>query len=441
MIAVREDQEQRAEPMETPRYGALLRAAVAGDGPAAAEAAGALLADGAAPRRVYGTVVRTLLPRAILPARGGWPHGLFALDAALFLVEALPASERIAVLARAVGRAVTDWPAHDPIPRALPGDGVILAPGAWSAPDLAERVRAAALAGDGAGAEWALATLLAGPDRGSEPTGSVRKAAYGAVLSAAAQAEARTGGWGHLLVAGQHAVEIAELLSPSHTLLALRPALWAVARTISGGRHDRGAPRDRDMGWRQLGCALRLNQRPARPGETLQWAIALRTRPTPRVIEEALASGLERAALLDAAVLAVAGAMAAVATRRAPVSRGPASSHRFVALDTHALLALHAARRANDLVDEPDEAILAALGCLAHLSQRMSPRPSPRSEAAPTLTPADVARAAEELATPHALMLAEAILAEYEDAKARSGEYAAALMQAASVWLARRAAA
>jgi hypothetical protein len=419
---------------------ALLRAAVAADGPAATSAASSLLADGATTLQVYRTVARALLPRAILPARATWAHGLFALDAALFLAEVLPPPERAPVFAYAVGLAVADWPALDPVPHALPGMFHAGTDTAWSAPLLAQQVRAAALAADGAGAEWALSTLLAGPDRGFAPTASVTKAAYSAVLSAATQAETRTGGWGHLLVAGQHAVEIAALLPPSHTLLALRPALWDVARA-AGCRRTIVAPSGLDVGAPHIRCALSINRRPARPGETLQWAIAFRTRPTPQVMDEALASGLVRGALLDAAVLAVAGATAAAVAGRGPALHGPADSRRFAALGGHVLLALHAARRADDLTATPEDAILAALSLLSRLSRLTAPWPSPRGGTETPETPAGLARAAATHLTPHALALGEAMLAEYADAQSRSAEYAAALMRAASLMLRRTRAA
>jgi hypothetical protein len=417
-------------------YGALLRAVTTADAPATAAVAGALLAVGAAPRRVHRSIIRALLPRATLPADNGWPHGLFALNAALFLIEALPSSERPPVLARAAGLAVADWPAENPVPQALPLGHGFPPSEPWSAVGLAQQVRVAALAAEGATAEWALAALLSGSDHGSAPDESVRRAAYGAVLGAAAQAERRLRAWGHLLVTAQHAVEVAALLPPSHTLLALRPALWAIARASARPRPACAASPAHDLDASHIRCALTINQRPARPGETLQWAIAFRTRPTQRVVEEALASGLARAALLDAAFLAVAGALAAIVGRGTLPSAQRPSAQRFATLAAHALLALHAARRADDLADNPADALLAALGCLERLARHSAPWPSPRVGTSSPATPGAIARAAVAADTPHALALGEVILAECEDAQPRNAEYTAALLGAAGVWLA-----
>jgi hypothetical protein len=417
-------------------YGALLWAVVAADTPAAAAAAEKLLAEGATGARVYRTVVRTLLPRAVMPARGGWPHGLWALNAALFLADALPPVERAPLLVRAIGLAIGDWPAVDPAPQALPISLPMAGDWVSSARASANRVGEAALAGDGAGAEWALAALLAGQDGGTLPGATARRAAYGAVLAAATQAELRLGAWGHLLVAGQHAVEMAELLPPTHMLLALRPMVWTVARAVQVHQRHGSTTRDPDFDVANLGCALRINRRPPRQGETVQWAIAFDRRPGLRVIEEALASGLERRALLDSAALMAARALSIHAAR--PTE---ARSRRIADLAAHALLALHAARRGDDLGTASEEAIIAALVYLVRLSRLVPPLPARVAKAAAASTPQAVARAAVALDTPHALAVGEVVLAEHEDALQRNSEYAQALMATAGVWLARSAAA
>lgn len=416
------------------RYTTFLDALFRADAPAARQSATVLLAQGADPRRLYRSVARWLLLRAIAPARGGRPpHGLWALTATLFLSEALPADERAALLAHAIGLAVAAWPAQLLEPRVRPwhraGGAASPTPQA-----LADGARAAALAGDAASAGGALAMLLAGSDVGTPPAAGTRRLAYAAVLDAAALAEARRGGWGHVLVGAQHAVEMAELLSPAETLLALRPALASVARVGAAGAARQVARGVSSLTAPQIRCAFRLNRRPGRPGEAFRWAAALRSGPIARTVEEAMVSGLEVPALLDAAVLA--GAQILAAARPEPGATGRVGAHgRLAALAIHTLLALHTARRARDLAPPAHDALLVALSLLDRTVRR-APRLSGRPHAvtgAPTVR--DLAHAAAMRPTPHTLALVEAILAEHDEVQPRDGEVASALLDATGAWL------
>ncbi|HEY7984773.1 MAG TPA: hypothetical protein VID73_11430, partial [Ktedonobacterales bacterium] len=459
---------------EIAAYRDLLQALVAAQPAAARLAATDLLAAGEAPERVYRVVARTLLARtSTLPALpdtapSAWPDGLLALNAALFLSAALPPPERTSLFADAIGQAVAGQPARASAPSAMPVIRWHTARARQSGaattrmrhagpPDSATAdqhatagaespasglLRSALLVGDGPSAEWALAHLLAGPDGGTLPGESIRRTAYTALFLAAAAASRSTDG-GRLLVIAQHAAEMAELLPPSLTLLALRPAL----RAIAAARHSQRVPtpaagRARSvqpgaatarttplsmassapaLTPQALECALRVNRRAARPGETPQWAQALRTRPVARVVEEALASGLAAHALLDAAVLA--------SLLVPPPHAALPDALQVQTTTVRTLLALHAARRAYVLGDDTCAAPMlgAALNVLDHLARTVPAQhltlrhqsrallnPPATRESAPT--PASLARAAARHASPQAILLAEATLAEYEAA-------------------------
>lgn len=431
-------QHDRVQPIvrasaEAARYSALLEAVVQADAPTARQAVADLLARGADSWRVYRVVVRRLLSRAVAPARGGAPHGLWALNATLFVVEKLPPIERASLMAYAVGLAVADWPAHTPEPRVhhMPraAGGAL-----WSSQALAGQVRAAALAGEAARAEGALATLLVGANRGTAPDAHVRREAYAAVLDAAAHVEASHGGWGHLLVGAQHAVEMAELLSPAETLLALRPALAAVAH-VAAARRSRTITLDESpFGSSRSRCAYRLNRRPGRAGEALQWAAALRAGPVARVVEEALVSGLEVSALLDAAMLVAAEILA---TTRPQVIDPAADGKRkrLAALALHTVLALHAARRAGALAPPSHDALAAALGLLDRLVRHAPALPARACVFAGAPSPQELARTVATRPGEHTLALVEAMLAEYDEVQRRDSEVATALLRATGAWL------
>jgi hypothetical protein len=392
-----------ATPEMAAAFGALLASVVHGDERAAGDMASDLLGRRAEPERVYRVAARALLGRAVGRARGprGLPHGLWALTAAYYLAEALPAGQRGALLGRAVALAAGDWRAGEPVPAALPPWSPPAIPGPHHG-DFAGLAVTRALAGDGAGAEWALAQLLAGMDGGSAPSDMARHAAYAAVMRAAAATETRGRHWGHLLVGAQHVIEMAELLPPAEAFLALRPALWMVARSARRAM-ERGA---------------------AEPPED------------PRAL-----------ARLDAAVLTVAKVLAAAAGSTDSSSSTDASSsadpsalrRRRAALANHAvhtLLALHAARRAIELDAAGQWALASASTLVARLTGEASglgprldmPVPARHSRRA-------VAAAAARLGTAHAIAVAEAALAEHDALAARAPRTAAAVLAAVGAWL------
>lgn len=381
-------------------FAALMASVAHGDERSAGDIAGDLLARGAAPERVYRAAVRALLGRAVGPARGraGLPHGLWALTAAYYLAEAVPAGRRAGLAARAVALAAADWPAGEPVPDALPAARPASLQ-AWSpspsseAPngELAGLVAMRALAGDGTGAEWALARLLAGGDGGSAPADTARHAAYTAVMCAAAVTELWGHRWGHTLVGAQHAIEMAELLSPAETFLALRPALWMVARSAGHG-----------------GATGATEPPPDEPRALMR---------------------LDAAVLTTARVLAAAlGPPDGAKPRRRPATL---ADHAI-----HVLLALHAARRAIELDVAGQWALAAVSTLVARLTseaQGLSPRldtpaPARNSQGA-------VAAAAARLGTAHAIAVAEAALAEHVALAARAPRTAAAVLGAVGAWL------
>ena len=407
-------------------YRSLAYTAVEGHAADVSGAAARVFAAGGSARMVYHVVARALLPRAVLAPQRAAAHGLGALTAAMRLGGALAPAEAQALLTRAAGWAAGALPPSLlAAPHALPRQPASLR-AAWSATDLGEQMSAAARQGDGPRAEWALARLLAGADHATLAETATRRAAYAAILRAAATAERARDDWGHVLLASHAEVEMAERLPTSLAFLALRPALWAVARAHASRPRPSAAAAWADAS--HIRCALRINQRRPRPGETAQWARALGTGAVARTVEEALASGLAAGPLLDAALLA-----ALVSGASAPGN--PDVGGRAA----HAILALHGARRAWSLASDLIEPAIIALDLLQRLPSRATFRLG-RMDHGPfehgaIPTASALARAVAAHPTPQTALFGAAVLAECAGAEPRAPDYATALLAALGGWL------
>ncbi len=327
------------------------------------------------------------------------PHGIPALNAVYYLVDWLEPDDHCLGVVQGLAYLALDRAFY------LKGRQTVPRTPASSTPEALRReLLVAAEHGDLAGADGALLALV--------EAGASRQVLYRTLLEAAA---GDLGGFGHELIAGQHLVEVAEVLPDVEVFAALRPALHFV--TAFG---DHAAARQ-SLAFAQtanLGDPAATNtQRPA-PGAMLTWAERfLSDAPLPTVATM-LRQGLSLMSVLDAIVVAAAETL----------TQGSGTRRREV----HNLTYAHAARRAVQLVGQHDPvAVLFVLQAARFLSGFAPPRSLlPLTDAAPT--PQALAARVVRQASRHGFKAVEAALVEAGEVGPALAPY---LLRAAAVFL------
>jgi hypothetical protein len=354
-----------------------------GDAAGTVSAALAALRDGATPADLYLAGVQAALAHYDYETPAPrLPHGVPALNAAYYLEGWLsPEDHRLGVV-QGLAYLAQDRAEYlrgiQAEPR-IPGDISVAA--------LRRELLAAAETGDLAGADGALLALV--------QMGAPRPVIYGTLLEAAA---GDLGGFGHELIAGQHFVEVADVLPDADLFAALRPALHFATAFGDHAAARQSLAFAAEAGLRDL--AARHTDDPS-PAAVRAWAERFLSAAPLATVAALLREGVGLRGILNAIVVAAAETL----------MQGSGTRRREV----HNLTYTHAARRAVQLVGPHDPiAVLFVLQAARFVAGFAPPRSLVSLDGA-TPKPEQLAARVVRQASRHGFKAVEAALVEADE--------------------------